>query len=96
MCVERHLARTECSGCLCLRASREEELRATIGYAEKELVVIKKALFANRLQTCILNMAIVLTDYWFEGVDTDDKGNMTYTEGDTTLVIKAVREKVYY
>jgi hypothetical protein len=33
---------------------------------------------------------------WFEGVDTDDKGNMTYTEGDTTLVIKAVREKVYY
>ncbi len=77
-------------------ASREEELRATIGYAEKELVAIKKALFANRLQTCILNMAIVLTDYWFEGVDTDDKGNMTYTEGDTTLVIKAVREKVYY
>jgi hypothetical protein len=41
-------------------------------------------------------MAIVLTDYWFEGVDTDNKGNMTYTEGDTTLVIKAVREKVYY
>jgi hypothetical protein len=77
-------------------SSREEELRATIGYAEKELVAIKKALFANRLQTCILNMAIVLTDYWFEGVDTDDKGNMTYTEGDTTLVIKAVREKVYY
>ena len=49
----------------------------------RKSLAIKKALFANRLQTCILNMAIVLTDYWFEGVDTDDKGNMTYTEETT-------------
>ena len=76
--------------------SREEAVRAKITYCESQLASIKKQLFEKRMFICTLNMGIVLTNYWFEGAITDDKGNVTYTEGDKTLIIKATKEKVYY
>lgn len=43
-----------------------------------------------------IKLAKLLNGDWFEGVIPDAEGNLLYKSGDTTMVIKATTEKVYF
>ncbi|MNN20200.1 hypothetical protein D3C81_1334640 [compost metagenome] len=59
-----------------------------------ELKTVKEELFSERVKINSMKIAKVLTGDWFSETEIDDKGNETFTKGDTVLVIKRERVEV--
>lgn len=70
--------------------------KGDIEFFEKEVNDIKKAILNRRIEVCSMKAAKVLTGAWFDGLTPDGKGNYTYTEGQTTLVVKTNKVKVFF
>lgn len=62
---------------------------------EKNLKTVKLQISSLRNELNALKLAKILTGDWFQDLKTDDKGNFFYDKGDTTMLVKANRSKVY-
>jgi hypothetical protein len=64
---------------------------------EKELNATKKSLNAERTALNAVRISKALTNDWFPGLKTDDKGNYIFEhKSGETLVLRADRTKVYF
>lgn len=63
---------------------------------EKELKSVKKSLNSERSALNGVRISKALTNDWFPGLKTDDKGNYIYESAGETLVLRADRTNVYF
>lgn len=63
-------------------------------FIREKLYDVKKEILARRVELASLKIAKIVTGDWFQGAQPDGKGNYTFTENDTTLVIKPGRERI--
>ena len=56
----------------------------------------KKELWKERIRLATIKIAKAYTNSWFLGLEIDAKSNYVYKKGETVLLLKTAREKVYF